>query len=127
MKNIFKVAAIAVVAMSLAVACKSNKSEEPIDSIDTTVEAIVEDTVDSVEEMAEDVVAEEPTKPAVKKTTKKDEPVQAVDVNKVTPNTSAASARADKEAKAAQKIDAQEVNPTKVDPTKVDPKASRRR
>lgn len=72
MKNIFKIAAIAVVAMSLAIACKSNKSEEPIEDT-MPVEEMVMDTIDSVDMVAEEVIPEEPVKTAVKKTVKKAE------------------------------------------------------
>ena len=64
MKKYFRLAAIAVLAMGLTVACKS-KTEAPVE--DTLIETIVEDTVDTIEEVAEEVAVEEPTKPAVKK------------------------------------------------------------
>lgn len=69
MKKYFRLAAIAVLAMGLTVACKS-KTEAPVE--DTLIETIVEDTVDTIEEVAEEVAVEEPTKPAVKKEEKKE-------------------------------------------------------
>ncbi len=67
MKNIFKLAAIAIVALSLTVACKSNKTEEPIEDTTPVEELAVIDTVDTVEAVAEEVAAEEPVKKVVKK------------------------------------------------------------
>ncbi len=64
MKKYFKFAAIAVVALALTVACKNNKTEEPADTIDSMIEAVVEDTTDSIEAVA--LEADEPVKPAVK-------------------------------------------------------------
>ena len=82
MKNIFKIAAIAVVALSLTVSCKS-KTEEPVDTMPAE-EMIVEDTIDTIEEVAEAVVAEEPVKVVTKKETKK-ETVNPTAAPKVTP------------------------------------------
>lgn len=72
MKKIFQLAVIAVVALSLTVACKS-KTEPAIEDT-TPVEMIVEDTLDSIEEVAEEVVVEEPVKKAP--VAKKDEGVK---------------------------------------------------
>lgn len=69
MKKAFKFAAIAVVAMALTVACKSNKAEEALDTVDSMIEAVVEDTTDSIEVVAEE--AEEPVKPVAKKADEK--------------------------------------------------------
>ena len=65
MKKYFKLAAVAVVALSLTVACKSKAVEEPVDTT-----PMIEEIVDTlVEEVAEEVV--EPVKEAVKTTAKK--------------------------------------------------------
>ena len=65
MKKVFRFVAIAVVACGLCVACNNNKTEQVEDSV---IEEMVEDTIDSVEmvaeEVAEDMVAEEPVKKA---------------------------------------------------------------
>ncbi len=71
MKKYFQLAAIAVVALALTVACKSKPAEEPIDTT-----PVVEEIVDTVvEEVAEEVVEEvvEPVKQAAKKVEKKAE------------------------------------------------------
>ncbi len=81
MKNIFKLAALALVAMSLTVACKSNTTEAPAEDT-TPIEEFVADTVDSIEEVAEEVAAEEPVKKAtaqVKKEEAKSDPTQVKD------------------------------------------------
>ena len=76
MKKTVKLLALAVVSMALMVACKAKTEpvEEP--AIDTTV---IEEVVNTEEEVAEEPVVEEP----VKKTTKKAEPMKA-DASKVT-------------------------------------------
>jgi len=67
-----KLAAIAVVASLALVACKNNKVEEPIDTVDTTaIEQVVDEICDSVVDTVDLAVAEEPAAPAVKKTAKK--------------------------------------------------------
>lgn len=85
MKKVFKFAALAVVVMSLAVACKSNNTEA-VEEDSTNIEMVVEDTVDTVEavaEVAEAVVNEPAKKPATKK-----EDVQSTNAApKVTPKT----------------------------------------
>lgn len=66
-----KFAAIAVVASLALVACKNNKAEEPVDTIDTTaIEQVVDEIADSVIDTVDLAVVEEPA-PAVKKTSKK--------------------------------------------------------
>ena len=91
MKRTVKVLAIALLGMTLAVACKNAPTEEVGDSmpaIDTTV-------IDSVAEepVVEEPVAEEPVKKATtKKQTKKEEPVVKADASKVTINTDKGSA-----------------------------------
>lgn len=87
MKRTVKVLAIALLGMSLAVACKNAPTEEVGDTmpaIDTTV-------IDSV---VEEPVVEEPVKkaPAKKQETKKDETVVKADASKVTISTEKGSA-----------------------------------
>lgn len=77
MKKVFRLTAIAVIAMGLATACGSKKTVEVEDTTaDTlmTVEAVI-DTV--VEEEEPVVVEEEPAKPVRKKEVKKEEPTPA--------------------------------------------------
>lgn len=64
MKKVFKMAALAVVVLGLATACKQ-KAAEPEEIIDTTP---IEEVVEEIEEVAEEV-AEEVVEP-VKKTAK---------------------------------------------------------
>ena len=70
MKKVFKFAAIAIVALGLTVACKSN-TEEPADTTLPEVEEIIDTT--PLEEVAEEMTEEanEPVK--VAKTDKKEE------------------------------------------------------
>lgn len=105
MKNIFKLAAIAVVAMSLAVACKGNKAEEPAEDT-MPVEEIVMDTIDSVEMVAEEVIPEEPVKTTAKKVTKKEEnKVSDVVVAPVAEKGAKAGVKKTKEVKSEEKIE----------------------
>lgn len=76
MKKIFRLTAIAVIALGLSTACNNNKTAEVEDTLSEDTLMIVEDTIDSiVEEVAEEPVVEEPVKPAKKATatTKKEE------------------------------------------------------
>ncbi|MBR4773009.1 MAG: hypothetical protein IK010_01095 [Bacteroidales bacterium] len=69
MKKVFQFAAIAVVALALTVACKSKTEAVPED---TTPMEVVEDTMDTIEEVAEEMIVEEP----VKTTAKQDEGIK---------------------------------------------------
>lgn len=61
MKKFFQLASIAVVAAAMLVACNNKKApEEPI--IDSLPVDSVIDTLDTIEEVAEEIVAEEPVK-----------------------------------------------------------------
>lgn len=65
MKKVFRMAAIAVLALGLTTACKQ-KAVEPEEIIDSTIEEVVEE----IEEVVEDTVVvtpEEPVKKVVKK------------------------------------------------------------
>lgn len=75
MKKIFRLTAIAVIALGLSTACNNNKTAEVEDTLSENTLMIVEDTIDSiVEEVAEEPVVEEPVKPEKKATaTKKEE------------------------------------------------------
>lgn len=71
MKKYFRLAAIAVVAMALTVACKNNTAEEPADTM-----PVVEDTMETVDSLVEEVAEEvaevvEPVKKAAQTTAKK--------------------------------------------------------
>ena len=73
MKKVFKLAAIAVLALGLTTACKQ-KTTEPEEILDTTpIEQVVDTLIDEVtEEVPEEVVAEpvkKAAKPVAKKTT----------------------------------------------------------
>lgn len=75
MKNIFRLAAIAIVSLSLTVACKS-KAPEAMEE-DTLPMEMIEEVIDStLEEVAEEVVVEEPVKKATTTTKKKEKSVQ---------------------------------------------------
>ena len=93
MKSIFRIAAIAVIAMGLTVACKS-KTAEPVEDT-TAIETIVDDTTDTIEEMAEEIAEniEEPVKNEVKKQTKKAEEVKTVADDKTANTTTATTGR----------------------------------
>ncbi len=93
MKTFFRLSAIALVAMSLTVACKSKPAEEPVD---TMMEII--DTMDTIEEVAEEVAVDEPVKTV---TAKKDEGNM-----KVADSKEAAAAAANKTIGARQKRNA---------------------
>lgn len=67
MKKYFKLAAIAVVALSLTVACKQKPAEEPIDTMPVVEDTTIIDTL--IEEVVEEVV--EPVKQVAKTTAKK--------------------------------------------------------
>jgi hypothetical protein len=123
MKKYFKIAAIAVLAMGLTVACKSKQAEEVVDTIDSTIDMVVEDTTDSVEMVAEEPEVE-PAKPVAKKENKTGK-VQAADANTMTPGS--VDPKANREAKAVATADVQE-STTKNTPApgKADPKANRR-
>lgn len=91
MKKHIRNIAFAIAIMGLAVACNNNPApeEEPIDTIDTMVEEMVEDTTPAV-------VVEEPVKKAApaKKAVKKDEPKVGENITKedgITISTSAGS------------------------------------
>lgn len=94
MKKTVKVLALALVSMSLAVACNNNApTEELVDTI-VPVDTVVEEVIDSTP--IEEVVVEEPVKTATtnkKKTTKKEEPKTEVkvDASKMTINTNQGS------------------------------------
>ena len=80
MKKTVKVLSLALVAMAFAVACNNNKTpEEPIDTI-VPVDTVVEELIDSV--AVEEVVVDEPVKPAApaKKKAKKEQPNTEVKV-----------------------------------------------
>lgn len=77
MKKVFKMAALAVVVLGLATACKQ-KSAEPEEIIDSTP---IEEVVEEVEEVAEDIIVEEPVKKATKPTVKKEDPLAKKEVN----------------------------------------------
>ena len=66
MKNTFKLAAIAVAALGLTVACKNAPAEE-IDSTPIDTVLIEESIPEEVAEVAEEVQEEEPVKTTVKK------------------------------------------------------------
>lgn len=90
MKKVFRLAAIAIVAMAMTTACNNNAPEEVVE--DTIVEEVVEDTVIDtvVEEVVEEPVVETPTKPATKKaTTQKKDNTLKVDAKNVEANTQA--------------------------------------
>ncbi|MCR5445064.1 MAG: hypothetical protein K6E96_05225 [Bacteroidales bacterium] len=71
MKKMFRLAALAITVVALTTACKSKAVEEPIDTTPIDTMPLIEEVIDTVEEVAEEVVAE-PTKP-VKKTVAKKE------------------------------------------------------
>jgi hypothetical protein len=83
MKKTVKALALALVAMSLAVACNNNNTpaEEPIDTMVPVVDSIVEEVIDSTP--VEEVVVDEPVKKATpaKKKAKKEEPKTEVKVD----------------------------------------------
>lgn len=86
MKKTVKILALAVVALSLTVACKNAPvEEETIDTIDTVT--IEETVIDTIVEEAEAVV--ETTKTTAKKA---EEKATGVDASKMTVNTEAGSA-----------------------------------
>jgi hypothetical protein len=96
MKKTVKVLALALVAMSLSVACNNNNTtEEVIDTVVPVDTTVIEEVVDTVP--TEEVVAEEPVKkatPAKKKAAKKEEPKTEVkvDASKMTISTKKGSA-----------------------------------
>lgn len=108
MKKTFKLAAIALVAMSLMVACKSKTAEVVEDTM--PVEEMVIDTIDTIEEVVEEVVVEEPVKKVATKTTKKEETpsIKPTDLNK--------TGTAEQSAKGGAKKTDQTITPTKVNP-----------
>lgn len=71
MKSIVKIAAFAVAAMSLMVACKNAPEavEEDTTPIEEVIEEVVEDTMPVIDTV--EVAVEEPAAPAKKATTKK--------------------------------------------------------
>lgn len=83
MKKTVKALTLALVAMSLAVACNNNNTpaEEPIDTMVPVVDSIVEEVIDSTP--VEEVVVDEPVKKAApaKKKAKKEEPKTEVKVD----------------------------------------------
>lgn len=99
MKKYFRLAAIAVVAMALTVACKNNTTEEPADTM-----PIVEDTMETVDSLAEEVAEEvadivEPVKKAAQTTAKKaDEKLQETKAAAQNPTDNAKGRLAKKEA-----------------------------
>ncbi|MBP5526844.1 MAG: hypothetical protein J6X79_00145 [Bacteroidales bacterium] len=110
MKKTIKLAAIALVAMSLTVACKS-KATEVVEDTTPIEEMVIEDVVDTLEEVAEEVVPEEPVKKVTKKTTtatNSPASVKPTDLNKV--------GTADQSTKGSAKKVEQKVTPTNVDP-----------
>ena len=77
MKKVFRLTAIAVIAMGLATACGSKKTVEVEDTTADTL-MTVEAVIDTVVEEEPVVVEEEPAKPATrKKEVKKEEPTPA--------------------------------------------------
>ncbi|MBO7101121.1 MAG: hypothetical protein J6V98_03775 [Bacteroidales bacterium] len=70
MKNIVKTLAFVIASASLMVACNNNKAAEELVEDTMPIEEIVEDTV---EEVADAIVEEEPVQQVTKKTTKKEE------------------------------------------------------
>lgn len=103
MKKTVKILALAVVALSLTVACKNAPAEEPIDTIDTV--AVEEEVIDTIVE--EEIVAEE----TVKTTAKAEEKATGVDASKMTVNTNAGTATIGKKKNTTKQsgIDASEV------------------
>ncbi len=77
MKKVFKMAALAVVVLGLATACKQ-KAAEPEEIIDTTP---IEEVAEEIEEVAEDIIVEEPVKKATKPVVKKEDPLAKKEVN----------------------------------------------
>lgn len=71
MKKMMKIAAIAVAASLALVACKNTKAEEPVDTIDSTIEQVMEDEMVADSVVDTTVVAEEVTPAPAKKTTVK--------------------------------------------------------
>lgn len=82
MKKIFRLTAMAVVVLGLTVACKSKAVEEPADTTPIDTMPLIEEVIDTIEEVAEEVVAEpvKPAKPA--KTVKKEEPKTGINATR---------------------------------------------
>ncbi len=107
MKKTVKFAAIALVAMSLMVACKS-KTAEVVAEDTMPVEEMVVETIDTIEEVAEEVVVEEPVKKVAKKSTKQET------VPSVKPTNIDKAGSVDQSAKGSAKKVEQTVAPTKI-------------